>query len=615
MSHLTPHRTRDRANGFRWFLVVVFGLLTLQFFRVQVVDNDRYRLRAQDNRLREVTLAAPRGFILDRSGQVIAENAPGYTVKLFATSADSLSAMLERFQRIVALDSGTVRQVLARYRSAPYQPATVLASSSFDIIARLEEHRMSLPGLVVQTEPRRRYPGGKAVAHIVGYVGEVTERELDVDRFPGARPGTIVGKDGVEQVYDSILRGTDGVRFIEVNARGRMVREEAAAPSRPPVAGNVLHTTIDLPLQMYVDSIWEATFPGTRGALVALRPDGGILALYSTPSFDPNDFIGGISSAKYAELTSDSAGKPLLNRAIRGTYPPASPFKLATAAIALRKGLVTMSSRMDQPCRGGFRFGNRVWKCWKREGHGSLDLTGAIAASCDVYFYQLGLRIGLGPLLEEGVRMGFNDRTGIDLESEVRSSFPPSTAYYDRLYGPRGWTTAVTLNLSIGQGENAQSLINMVSFYQALAGDGVIRAPHLVTERPDQKPVDLDLTTEVLQGLRKAMSDVVQYGTAAASRGREINMAGKTGTAQNPHGKDHGWFMGFAPADKPEIVVGALLEEGLHGSTVAPLVAKVIRRFLEPGARDVPQQIRLLFPADTSPRDVGLEPDTLVRRP
>ena len=457
-------------------------------------------------------------------------------------------------------------------------PALVFSGADFAMVSKLEEHRFLLPGLVVQTEPRRLYGTHTAVAHLVGYVGEVSEDELARGRFPGSRLGSIVGRDGLEQQYDSILRGVDGVQYTEVDARGRMVREQVSTPSLAPIAGMQIRTTIDLPLQEYIDSLWRAALPDTRGALMAMTPDGKILALYSAPAFDPNDFIGGIAAPTWMSLNTDPA-KPLINRAIRGTYPPASPFKLATAVIALRRGVVDFNTHMPQPCRGGFQFGNRFFKCWKREGHGSLDLTGAIAASCDTYFYQLGLRIGLPSLLEEGNLLGFNERTGIDVGSESKPLLPASVKYYNDRYGPRGWSNAAVLNLAIGQGENNQSLVGMMRFYAALAGNGTSSAPYLVRQR-DSTTRSLGLTRVQLEGLKAALCRVVQSGTAAGSGGRDLNVCGKTGTAQNPHGKDHGWFIGYAPADNPKIVVGSIMEFKEHGTSVAPYVVRVIRQFL-----------------------------------
>ena len=610
MSAFGSDRLRERSTLATGVVVVAFLLLTAAFFRAQVVNYEDYRLQSEKNRLRQVPLMAPRGAILDRNGVAIADNVPGYTVKLFAPSVDSMRAVLARLRTVVSLDSSDLEVIVRRFRAAQYQPPLLFSGAARETVARLEEHRYLLPGLVIQTEPRRTYPAGNAVAHLAGYVGEVSEDELDKDRYPGARMGSVVGRDGLEQQYDSVLRGVDGVRYTEVDARGRMVREEVSSPSLAPIGGNLVKTTIDLPLQQFVDSMWKAELAGTRGALVAMTPKGEILALYSAPNFDPNEFIGRIPAQRWNAYNGDPA-LPLVNRVIRGTYPPASPFKLATAVMALRKGIIGFDTHMPVPCRGGMQFGNRYIKCWKHEGHGSLDLTGAITASCDVYFYQLGLKLGLTDMLEDGTRLGFGDRSGIDLGSEQRPSYPPNTQYYDRRYGPRGWTNAVTLNLAIGQGENAQSLMNMVRFYAALAGDGTVGPPYLV--RPRQvADRSLGLTAGQLTGLREALAGVVQHGTAAASGGKDLNAAGKTGTAQNPHGKDHGWFIGFAPVDNPKIVVGSIMEEKLHGSLVAPYVIRVIRHYLvEQDSSLAHVKVRIPVLDDTLPKPLPVPTDTI----
>jgi penicillin-binding protein 2 len=611
MNGLTAERLRDRSAAAQLVLGIVFLLLVATFFRAQVLDVRDYRLQSEKNRLRQVPLLAPRGAIFDRYNAIIAENVPGYTVKLFAPSADSLRAVLGRLGTLAPLDSAEARTIVRRFQSAPYQPTLVYTGAHFETISRLEEHRYLLPGLVIQTEPRRIYSAGRAVAHLVGYVGEVNEEDLKKSRYPGSRMGSVVGRDGLEQQYDSVLRGIDGVRYTEVDARGRMVREEVSSPSLAPIAGVSIKTTIDLGLQEFIDSLWKAALPDTRGALVAMTPDGQVLALYSAPNFDPNDFIGGITSDLWGTLNTDEA-KPLINRAIRGTYPPASPFKLAMAVMALRRGAVTFDSHMPEPCRGGFQYGNRFFRCWRREGHGSLNLTDAIARSCDTYFYQLGLRLGLPYLLEDGNKLGFSERTGIDLGSEVKPFLPASSAYYDRTYGARGWSNAVTLNLAIGQGENNQSLMNMMRFYAALAGDGSLHPPFLV-DRKKSAPRSLGLTPAQLEGLRAALAKVVESGTAAASGGREIHVAGKTGTAQNSHGKDHGWFIGYAPSDRPEVVVGSIMEFKEHGSAVAPYVVQVIRRYLSERDPSLSRaKVKVPVVEDSVARPAGI-PDTVPR--
>ncbi|HEX6107323.1 MAG TPA: penicillin-binding protein 2 [Gemmatimonadales bacterium] len=615
MNGFDSYRVRERAGIARLVLVAVFLVLAGAFFRTQVIQHEKFQLRAETNRLRPIALTPPRGTILDYKGEVIAENVPGYSVKVLAPSVDSLRALLVRVGRFVPLDTADVEEVVRRYRTARYQPALILGDASAETIARLEEHRAVLPGLVIQSEPKRLYPAGPAVAHLVGYVAEVTESDLSSNRYPGAGLGTIVGKAGLEREYDDTLRGAEGVRYIEVNARGRLVREDAGSAGLPPTPGRPLVTTIDLDLQRFIDSIWPADM---RGAMVAMTPGGAVRALYSAPSYDPNEFVGGISTRLWRALNEDEA-RPLLNRAIQTRYPPASPFKLAVGAMALKRGLIGLGTHMPTPCRGGLRLGNRVFRCWKKEGHGSLDLVGAVAASCDVYFYQVGLRLGLNAIIDDGVLMGFRDKSGIDLENEKEPIYPASTAYFDRLYGPRHWSPPATvLNFSIGQGENTQTLINMVKFYEGLASDGLASAPYVVRPTTSEKR-DLGLTQAQLDGLRHSLIAVVERGTAAASRRRDLAVAGKTGTAQNAHGKDHGWFIGFAPADKPELVVGGIMEFGEHGTTVAPYVVRVLRRYLLGPDTVGTINVRMLVdeeiaPRDTAPRPLELNPDSAEAR-
>jgi penicillin-binding protein 2 len=614
MNGFDSYRVRERADIARWILVVAFLVLSGAFFRTQIIQHDKFQLKAETNRLRPIGLTPPRGAILDRRGRIIAENVPGYSVKLLAPNKDSLLAVLARMGHFVPVDTSETAEILRRFAQARYQPVVVFGDATFETIARLEEHRAVLPGLVVQSEPKRLYPAGKAVAHLVGYVSEVTESDLTANRFPGAGLGSIVGKAGLEKEYDDTLRGAEGVRYIEVNARGRLVREEAST-ALPPTPGKPILTTIDLDLQRYIDSVWPA---GVRGAMIAMTPKGEVRALYSAPTYDPNSFVGGISMALWRGLNDDEA-RPLLNRAIQTRYPPASPFKLAIAAMALKRGLIGLDTHMPTPCRGGLRLGNRIFRCWKKEGHGSLDLVGAVASSCDVYFYQLGLRLGLNAIVQDGVLMGFRDKSGIDLENEVDPIYPATTAYFDRLYGPRRWSPpATTLNFSIGQGENTQTLVNMMRFYEGLSGDGNAASPFIVRPAP-AAPRALGLSPTQLDGLRRALIAVVEHGTASASRHADLAVAGKTGTAQNPHGKDHGWFIGFAPAEKPELVVGGIMEFAEHGTTVAPYVIRTLRRYILGPDTVGTIKVKVLLdeavaPADTAPRPVELDPDSAAAR-
>ncbi len=606
MSSFHPHLLDRRlrvARGVAWGSVTA---LVLVFFRTQILEHSRYQLQSETNRLRPIPLPAPRGLITDRNGKILAENVTGYTVALLpGADQDSLRATLRRIAPIVKLDSLAIERVLARYRRTPYLPVTVLPGAPFEVVSALEERRLIFPGLLIQPEPRRHYPDSSLIAHLVGYVGEVTEAERIQRRFATVRLGGLLGKDGLERQYDDSLRGADGVRFVEVSALGHVVREAGGASRLLPVPGRALHTTIDLDLQRYIAQIFPA---GQRGAVLAMNPNTGeILALYSAPGFDPNAFVGGVDPNYWRRLNQSEA-HPLFDRTIQARYPPGSTWKLAVAAMALRRGIVALHSHMPIPCRGGLQYGNRFFRCWSATGHGDLALVDAIAQSCDVYFYQLGLKLGLTSLLEDASGLGFRSRTGVDLPGEMTSEFPPGTEYYDRYYGPRRWTAAVTLNLAIGQGENAQTLVNMVRFYQMLASDGKSRPPYLVRPVPGHT-ASLGLVPEQLAGLRQALINVVERGTArgAGQLSGTIAIAGKTGTAQNPHGPAHGWFIGFAPAEKPEIVVGAIVEFAREGPYVYPLVKRVIGHYLGVDTTAASRE-RIVLPTDTAPRPMQVLP-------
>jgi penicillin-binding protein 2 len=612
MTWFHRHEVGRRADVARIVVAVVFGIFVLAFFRVQVLSSSRYRLESEENRLRPVRLAAPRGLITDRNGVVLADNIPGYSIAVTGPSAEAVRATLEDIAVIANLDSARIEAVLNRYRRRHHEPAIVRRDASFELVSALEESRIIRPGIVIQSEPRRWYPFGEIAAHVVGYVGEISEEEIaDPEAYPGARSGEVVGRDGLERQYDHVLRGTEGLRYIEVDALGRTVREVADGSTLLPGQGDTISTALDIYLQQFVA---EQFPPGWRGAVVAADPrTGGVLALYSAPTFDPNLFVGRMELEDWNALL-DAGGEPLFNRAIEGLYPPASPWKLAVAAMALKLGKVDFDTQMDMPCTGGMLYGNRYFRCWYEAGHGNVTLREAIEHSCDVYFYQLGLLIGLDVLLENGVEMGFLEPSGIDLPDERSPHFPASTEYYDRRYGPRGWTSGVTLNLSIGQGENSQSVSNMVRFYSMLANeDGSAPELRFVLDGPTRRRY-LGLEREALDGLRESLVQVVETGTAAASQVAELQIAGKTGTAQNAQGLDHGWFVGFAPAADPEIVVAAILEHAEHGSTVAPFVNRIIARYLLGEDARLP---RFVMPADSVPQSRTLMPEPAVppRRP
>ncbi|CAN5887066.1 penicillin-binding protein 2 [soil metagenome] len=564
--------------------VIVTGVLLFLmggFFRNQVLNHATYDLQSKSNRLRELPLPAPRGVIFDRHNKVIADNVIGYSISVLAMKEDTLRAVLQRLTGTINITPGQIEQSLRRFRRAPTRPTVIIPDASFDVVSVLEEHRAQFPGLIIQSAPRRFYPDGPAVASFVGYVGEVSEAELAQSTFADYKAGQQVGKQGLEKQYESLLRGKEGSQFVEVDARGRVVRNSGAQQDLIPEAGPDLHTNIDLDLQKFVAGIFGDSL---QGGVVALDPQtGGVLALYSAPSYDGNRFIGGVSAQYYDSLRTDER-RPLYNKALQGTYPPGSTWKLATTAIGLETGAVKMTDKMPIPCTGGMQYGSRYFRCWKPEGHGFLDLKGAIAKSCDVYFYQLGLRLGIARLIAGGVSIGFDRKAGIDLPEELRPRFPKTTEYFDDKYGKGHWNNSLVLSMAIGQGDNSQTVLNMAKFYTALGTDGKAAKPQIKTGSPERVQV-VQLTDDQMEQMRQALVGVVTSGTAAASAIRGVQLAGKTGTAQSGkyvNGKElnHAWFVGFAPADKPSIVVAVMLEFGGHGTRAAAIASKIIQAYL-----------------------------------
>jgi penicillin-binding protein 2 len=570
--------------------VIVCGVLVFllsAFFRAQVLRNEQWTLQSEENRLRQIPTPAPRGPILDRNNKPIAENVIGYSVTLLAQNEDTLRATMNRLRSTLNLTDKQFEDAIKRFRRDRTRPTVILPDASFDAVSVLEEHRLDYPSLIIQSSPKRIYPDGEAVGAFVGYISEISDAELTSMAAQGYKPGQLVGKQGLEKEYEQQLRGREGAQFVEVDARNRIVTNGRTREDVTPQEGPPLYTNIDIDLQEYIHGLFGDS---TAGAAVAMIPQTGeVLALYSSPAIDPNRFVGGVSNAYYDSLRADPR-TPLYNKAVQGQYAPGSTFKLATAVIGLEDSIVTMDSHMPDPCTGYYYFGNRPWRCWQKQGHGSLSLAGAIAQSCDVYFYQLGQKIGLASLVAGGLSLGFDKRTGIDLPEERRPIFPTSVPdYFNQKYTARGWTPGATvLNMSIGQGENSQTVINMAKFYSALATDGSEPTPEIKHGKP-QLTKAITLSQEQLQALREAMMGVLKAGgTAAASAIKGVNVAGKTGTAQtmreDKNGKPlyYAWFAGMAPAEDPKIVVVVMIPNvTFEGSGAAHYATAIMAHYLK----------------------------------
>jgi penicillin-binding protein 2 len=582
-----PHARQRRARGAYLIVVLFMGTLIFAFFRIQVLGSSAWELRAVSNRIRTLPIPAPRGTIFDRNGEILADNVPGYSVTILPGPVDSVRATLSRMARYMELSDERIEQVIRTLQQYGRE-VVVDSDADFEVVSALEERRADFPGVYVEMRPRRRYLLGEAAGHVMGYVGEITAEELNSEAFPEYEyeAGMIVGKVGIERQYESRLQGSRGVRYLEFDARGRIVGDFEGVEMNPGAPGEDLYLNLDFALQQWVHDI----FPDSMsGAVVALDPaDGGVLALYSAPGYDPNLFVGGIDTDTWNTLNADER-KPLFDRSVLGLYAPASTWKLATAGIALDLGVVTPDEVMPEPCNGSFRWGNRIWRDWDPRQQGFNNLTQAIGSSCDVYFYQLGLRIGLANLLRRATEIGFSRRTGIDLPQESQGIFPDEPAWYQTAFGY--WPTeGEALNLAIGQGPNSQTPLKMAQFYVALARDGSAPAPVIARGVPVAEGWQLDLAEEHIEALREGLRRVTAPGgTAHFSTALEYwEVLGKTGTGQNPLSvrglaEDHAWFAGMAgpPGEPPEIVVVAIVEYGGSGSRVAaPLVAKTADFYL-----------------------------------
>ncbi len=570
----------SRARLLLWVQIIAYGVVALSLFSTQVIRRDYYTGLALRNRQVTQRIRAPRGIIADRNGVVLADNVYQARLTIARRRAHEGDPSLEKLIELLGFDR---KVILARVEtSREPDRVTILRHADPQQIAVVEEHFSMLPDVQLDVQPRRRYHFGSLAAHLLGYVGEVNAQDMENDPTGFYQPGDVIGRSGVESLAEEQLRGVHGQRVVEVNVAGHVVGEVLKG-SRQAVRGVKIYLTLSQPLQAKLESLLE----GKRGAGVVLEVStGDVLAMASAPTFDPNEFTGGISAARYAELRDDPA-TPLFNRALRGTYPPGSPYKVITAAAGLETKKVTPRTRFAA-CSGSYRLGNRLFRCWKPSGHGSLDLMGAIEQSCDVYFYQLAELLSLDELSRTARRFGLGAPTGIELSGEA-SGLVPDSAYYDRRFGPKGWTRGVLLNNAIGQGELLVTPLQMARTYAAIAGDGHLYRPHLILardyasntieKRQPRRVSEAIASSRTLRFLRKALVAVVgsQEGTGVLARVEGVTVAGKTGTAQNPRGEDHAWFVAYAPAERPEIAVAVIVENAGHGGAIAaPIVGEIL---------------------------------------
>ena len=567
--------TRDlQARIYRGLVVLLFGIVVVNLFQMQIVHNDEYRQQAAQNRQERVRVRAPRGRILDREGRVLADNVFKADITLPRSSLgdDGPDSTLVTLMDWFSLEPESTLARLRRQLEAGRARLVLVSDASMPQLAAVEERARDLPGARVEAEARRRYPFGPMFAHLIGYTGEVSAAEVDTaGDFPLYRPGDAIGREGVESAREEDLRGQAGWYLREVNARGRVVgtREVALLEVLPGRDGQL---TLSAELQ---DSLVTA-MAGRAGCAVALSlPDGAVLAAASLPTFDSNIFSRGISSGEWNALLSDPR-HPFLNRLVQATYPPGSPYKIVTSLAALENRVATGSTSYE-PCDGSYRFGNREFRCWKRTGHGELDHSGALIHSCDTFYYQVIQRLDLTKMREVALELGLGRTTHSPFKGETVGIIPDDD-WYDRRFGEGRWTRGVLLNNSIGQGEILVTPLQMgVMTARVAVGDANL-APHFFLGEVPAPPTPLSFNASNVDWVRRTMTRVVDMGTGTRARLEAVEVAGKTGTAENPHGDDHAWFVCFAPASDPEVAMAIIMENAGHGGAVA---APVAARWLE----------------------------------
>ena len=589
-----------------YLVVSVFVVLLLRLWFLQIIRGESYRNLSENNRIRLEDIPPTRGIIYDRHGRILVDNRPAFKLALIPADVSDLKHTLDKLGRILKVEEPQLEEkVKSAPRGAPFRPILLSRDMNRDQVAAVETHRFNLPGVMVQIEPRRSYEMPSFAAHLIGYLGEIEEAQLKDRRQQGYKLGDYLGKYGVEMEWEPELKGLRGGRQVEADAAGRqlsILREVAPEP------GHNLILTLDTQLQLRAESALE----GKAGAIIAMDPTtGDILAMASSPAFDQNQFVRGFTSSEWQAIV-DNPLHPLENKAIQGQYPLGSTFKPVVATAALAEGLVDPETTFS--CNGEYQLGNQAYRCWRKRGHGQIALYQAVVQSCDIYFYQLGQKLGVDLMSAYAQRFRLGSRTLIRLNNEAGGLVPTAQWKLRRFGVP--WQKGEDLVTAIGQGFLLATPMQMAVFYAAIANGGKFLRPRVVlrVEDPDGGVVknvspeilgNLNLSPDTISFIQNALEGAVNEpkgtGRAAQLRGRlrSIKVAGKTGTAQVVRApeddeeeqdesqvpyefRDHAWFVAYAPAEAAEIVVVVLVEHGGHGgSAAAPLARQVMEEYFK----------------------------------
>ncbi len=589
---------QTRAYWFFGFIATVLILYLVRAYDLQINQKKYFEEQAESNRMRVVAVPASRGIVFDRHGVPLVNNIPSFNMYAVYGDMPDPDKVLTRLADFISIEDFPRFRKEFLERKDPYAMMKIKENLSLGEIAKVEGHPLDLPGVRITAELRRNAVYGPLAAHSIGYVGEISKAQLTSGRYQGLRQGDRVGQFGIEQTYDPIIRGVPGQKWVEVNAIGQ---ELNILRINKPVEGDDIFLTLDLNLQ----KVAEEALGEMRGSIVAMDPaNGEILALVSHPAFNPNDLSAGTSAGAFLPLINDK-GRPLMNRAIQAQYPPGSTFKIIMGAALLETKEAT--SDYSVHCPGFMQFGNRAFRDWKKGGHGSVDFRRSMVESCDVYYYQMGNRMGVDTIAKFSNFFGLGKRTGLSLASE-KSGLIPSTAWKKRVL-KQPWYAGETLSVSIGQGYVLVTPLQMAAMISAVANEGTLHTPKLLLKSRSRKTgqyqaplvakaTEVPISKETLGIIKSALADVVATprGTAHGSMSALVPFAGKTGTAQvvvmkqgnvktvlTKETNDHAWFVAYAPLENPKIALVVLVEHGGHGgSTAAPLAKRLIEAYLAP---------------------------------
>lgn len=590
---------RQRVPAVLVVVLVAFVVIFLRLFYIQVIRGEEYRRLSMNNSIRLQNIDPHRGLIFDRYGNLLADNRPSFDINIILKDARPLQETISRLSDHLRVPSEELLSKLGASKGiSAYKPIVLMQDIDRDALAAIEVRKHHLPGIAVDVKLRRHYLNDQSAAHLIGYLSEINSGELSSGDHPKRRRGDYIGKCGAEKAYEHLLRGTPGGRQVEVNANGQVVRVLNTVAAE---AGQNIFLTLDHFLQKKTETLLQ----GVAGAAVAIEPASGrILVLASSPSFDQNIFTSGMSHDQWDSLISNPF-RPMENKAIQGEYAPGSTFKLITAIAGLEEGVIDEKSQFF--CPGHYRLGNRVYRCWKKGGHGNVGIVRALAESCDVFFYQVGERLGVDRLAFYAKAFGLGSPTGIILDNEAEGLIPTS-AWKKKRTGV-AWQAGETLSVAIGQGFDLATPLQMAVLTAAVANGGIRYRPMILdaVKTADgsilfqNKPEVIDkipVSQRTLELVRRGLWEVVNSdrGTAWSSRLADIEFSGKTGTSQvisrrsddlaagedlPAHLKPHAWFVAYAPSEMAEIAVAVLIEHGEHGSgAAAPVAREMIKTYL-----------------------------------